>query len=80
MKELDYIVKMTEINGYNRKVIFKLSKKHERKRKWKDLCRLEKKQKVKDKNGKDIVRNVIIPYFSPVTGRIQNALRSKTLN
>jgi hypothetical protein len=35
---------------------------------------------VKDKNGKDVVKNVIIPYFSPVTGKIQNLLRSQFLN
>ncbi len=31
-KELDYIVKMAEMNGYDRKVILKLSEKHERKK------------------------------------------------
>jgi hypothetical protein len=84
-KELDYIVKMAEMNGYDRKVILKLSEKHERKRKWRDFCRLqpireEKKRKVKDQNGKDVVKNVIIPYFSPVTAKIQNVLRSQSLN
>jgi hypothetical protein len=84
-KELDYLLKMAEMNGFDKEVVLKLNEKHERKRKWRDLCRLqpireEKKRKVKDRNGKDVVKNVVIPYFSPVTGRLQNALKCQSLN
>jgi CRISPR/Cas system-associated protein Cas7 (RAMP superfamily) len=32
-KELDYLLKMVEMNGYEKKVILKLSERNERKRK-----------------------------------------------
>jgi hypothetical protein len=62
-----------------------LNEKHKRRKEWRHLCRLQpikehKKKKVKDKNGKEVTRNVVIPYFSPLTGKIQNTLRSESLN
>jgi hypothetical protein len=83
--ELNYILKMAEINGYNKKAILKLNGKHKRKRKWRNLCRLqpirdERKRKVKDRNGRDVVRKLVIPYFSPMTRRIQTALRFHSMN
>jgi hypothetical protein len=76
---------MARMNGFDSKTVLKLNEKHRRKRRWKDLCRLQpirehKKRKVTDKNGREVTRNVVIPYFSSLTGKVQNTLRSHSLN
>jgi hypothetical protein len=67
--ELKYIIKMAKMNGYKEETILRLNEKHKRRRKFKELCRLQpikedKKKKVQDKNGKETVKNVVIPYYS----------------
>jgi hypothetical protein len=84
-KELKYILNMARVNGYKEDAIMKLSEKHERKRKWRDFCRLQpirekKTRKDKDRNGKEIAKNVVIPFYAPLTERLEKNLRRQSLN
>lgn len=80
--ELEYILRMVE---FKRGAILKLNEKP-KKRRW---CRnqttlkpqkTDKRRKVEDRFGNILTKNIVIPYYSPLTGRLENVLRSQNIN
>ncbi len=84
-KELKYIVQMSLINGYKEETILRLNEKHKRRKQLKDFTTLEpqkkdRKRRTQDRIGVEVAKNLVIPYFAPLTEKFENLMRSQSLN
>jgi hypothetical protein len=84
-KELEYILYMATINGYKKETILKLNKKHEQRWRWRQFSSLQpiverKERKVRDRNGKEVTKNVILPFTTYRPGKLENVLKRRGLN
>jgi hypothetical protein len=82
--ELDYIRKMAVMNGYKEEIITKLNKKHERRWRLKKYTKLKpikerKRRKILDRNGREVAKNVVLPYSKPFE-KLGNVLKRQGMN
>jgi hypothetical protein len=76
-KELKYIVQMAIINGYKEETILRLNEKHKRRKELRDFTTLkpqkkDKKRRTQDRMGVEVAKNLVIPYYAPLTEKLEN--------
>lgn len=84
-KEIEYLIEFGAINGYDRRDIISVNKKHENKAKLRDFTtlrrdRYDKKKMVKDHAGREVTRNAILPFYADITNPIKSVLRKNNIN
>jgi hypothetical protein len=83
-KELEYIVRMAQINGYDKKLVMKLNKKHKMRRERRDCTSLKpihKSSRTSRTNDQKFDRRLVtIPYYSRMTNCLSNKLRTNGVN
>jgi hypothetical protein len=84
-KEKKFIEETAVINGYKREMIRKLMKKHETRKVTQEMTTLEAEKKdsvktVRTFNGKERRIFVNLPFFPPVTDKIQKILKKHNIN
>lgn len=78
-KELDYLIYMGKINGYKENIIKAIYNKHKRKIGLKRFTKLQPYKKREDAS-KEGIKNVVIPYYKPLTKEIERLLKGKQIN
>lgn len=83
--EIEYILEMARLNGYEKEQIKNISHKHEMKARIKSLTthkresRKRQKQSI-DRTGKTVTSYAVLPYYQPVSGRVKNVLSRNGIN
>jgi hypothetical protein len=62
-----------------------LNEKHKRRKQLKDFTTLKpqkrnRKRKTCDRMGGEVTKNLVIPFYAPLTGKLENIMRSQDLN
>lgn len=83
-KELDYLVHMANVNGYQRKLIMGINRKHKRRVERRKVTTLKPIVKASRRHSsektKGKARHVSIPYHKTLTHKISNKLKKSGLN
>jgi hypothetical protein len=83
-KELEYIVQMAQINGYEKDLIMRINRKHRERmerRKVTTLKPIDKRDMVRKTQGKgSMIRHISMPFHDKLTNKISNKLKSCGLN
>jgi hypothetical protein len=82
--ELRYLREVAIINGYKPELVDSLSDKHRRKRELRNITTLKpvprEKKTVVDINGRLTTRIAVLPFYAPLTYKIEKALRKCNIN
>jgi hypothetical protein len=81
----EHILQMGRFNGYKEETILRLNEKHKRRHELKRFTTLQpqkrnNKRKTRDRQGGEVTKNIVIPFYSSLTGKLENVLRSQDLN
>jgi hypothetical protein len=76
-KELAYILKMAEINGYKEEMIRKMSRKHRMRKERKKITTLKP---IKKEGKRNMIRHVSFPYHKHLTEKLGRKLKTCGLN
>ena len=81
-KEMNYVLNMERINGYEERTIWKIYSKHKRKYDLKKETTLEPERKRKKENQTDKGRkiNVVLPFNTSTSYKIENILKHHEIN
>lgn len=84
-KELNYLMRMATINGYESGLVEKIYRKHEKRvsmQRITTLTPLEKQRRVvcQDLNGRESIKTAILPFYSPLTFKIEKILKRRRIN
>jgi hypothetical protein len=84
-KELQHIKMMARINGYDESIVESLHRKHKRRHEIKMITTLQpiprdKIRRTRNKNGNYTAQFAILPFYPPLSYRIERVLRKHNIN